>query len=504
MKHQTSDLSRALTLIADRWKLVGIVTAVTMVAAFLYVSTGGKVYEATAFVGYQAPSDTQVELGAAFPNGGLAEKDIQTLVSYAQSAQVVEAAAAQAKITAGELRGSAKVSPSGSGNVVAFRARTGDPKKAATLADSWAGALVDNRVAIARKHIDEQIASTRKSMASLPKKDDGGARAQFMAKLDSIEGQRSALLGSMELNRAETPLNPVWPSPMFAMFAALLVGLGLGAGVALVAASFDRKLSASMVDALPAPVVVQVPKQERAPKSTPLGPGAAEPLVIDAFAALGARVMLESQEGEGAHVVLLASARSGEGKSTVASNLASALARSGRRVVLIDADMRRPTQEGIFPVLQGKPGLSHILRGQAQVEEALTLVAPNLAAIGSGPKQMDASVLLASISFRNLLERVSQIADAIIIDAPPVLPVTDSLAIAPAAQQVLLCARLGTSTMQEIEEAHLKLAGSSSTPQSIVLVGSAAPKGYGYGQNEGQSGGAVSFPGVGSGARGAA
>jgi capsular exopolysaccharide synthesis family protein len=181
-------------------------------------------------------------------------------------------------------------------------------------------------------------------------------------------------------------------------------------------------------------------------------------------------------------VILVTSARSGEGKSSVAANLSSALALGGRRVVLVDADMRRPTQDVVFPMLQDRPGLSQVLTRGAELESALTLVAPNLAAIASGPRHSNASVLLASVAFRQMLERLAQISEVIVVDAPPVLAVKDALAIAPAADQVLLVARVGASDVAEVNEAHGYIASAARTPQSMVLMGTERPQGYGYDQ----------------------
>jgi hypothetical protein len=145
-------------------------------------------------------------------------------------------------------------------------------------------------------------------------------------------------------------------------------------------------------------------------------------------------------------------------------------------------------------MLQNRPGLSQVLTRGAELEAALTLVAPNLAAISSGPRHTNASVLLASVAFRQTLDRLSQISEVIVIDAPPVLAVNDALAVAPAANQVLTVARVGTSDLGEVNEAHARLTGAAQTPQAMVLVGTERPQGYGYDQ-ELRSTGRVAMPG---------
>lgn len=483
----TLDVARVVSIIRDRWKIVLAVTVIVTSMAWVYVSfLAHPVYQATALVTYQEPGTGENPTGGVLPSNDLTRENIATLVGATSNPVVVSAAAKTAGITADDLRLSVKVQPHGEASIIEFVARAASAKQAEQRANAWANAFIKDRATRLTAKIDERIAAKKKSLASLgaAKIDDplAAIRATTQSELDALTDARIAWNSALTLsNPARTETTPVWPKTKLTLLAALLIGFGLGSGVALLTARVDDRLKGDEFDDLPAPVLVRVPRSPKAPKSQPMAPSHAEPLVADSFAALGARVMLD-RTGDGAHVMLVTSARSGEGKSSVAANLASALAQGGRRVVLLDADMRRPTQDIVFPMLQGRPGLSQVLTRTAELESALTLVSPNLAAVASGPRHANASMLLASVAFRQMVDRLSQISEVIVIDAPPVLAVNDALAVAPAAQQVLVCARVDASSIGELREAHVRLASAASTPQALVLVGTERPTGYGYDQ----------------------
>lgn len=488
---QGLDVAKVLGLVARRWKTVLSITLLAAMAAYGYVTyKAEEVFEAQALVQYQAPDRASNPTGGALPSSGITREDVQTLVAIADSQAVVEAAAKQLSLEPRELRASVRVQAHGEASIVAFIARAGDDQEATERANAWADAFVADRVRAAgaslNKIVAERQAALKRAEAQFRRQnpedlDPTLVNATTQA-VDEARSQRTLWTGALRVsNRAQAPDAPIWPKPIPTIVAAILIGIGIGSGVALLTARVDNRLRGDDFDALPAPVIARVPMSPRAPKGTPLGPAMAEPIVADSFAALGSRVMLD-RFGEGAHVILVTSARSGEGKSSIAANLASALALGGRRVVLVDADMRRPTQDVIFPMLQNRPGLSQVLTRGAELETSLTLVAPNLAAIASGPRHANASVLLASVAFRQMLDRLSQISEVIVIDAPPVLAVKDALAIAPAANQVLLVARVGSSDIMEVGEAHGYIASAAQTPQAMVLVGTERPEGYGYDQ----------------------
>jgi capsular exopolysaccharide synthesis family protein len=149
-------------------------------------------------------------------------------------------------------------------------------------------------------------------------------------------------------------------------------------------------------------------------------------------------------------VVLVTSPRPGEGKSTVAANLAAVVAQSGRRVVLVDGDLRRPQAHRLF-VTGNELGLSSVLTGEAPLQQCVQRVGSdgNVALLSAGPPPPDPAELLSHERLRLALASLAGAADLVVIDAPPVLPVTDPIILSQVADVTLLVATAGLSDRRE-------------------------------------------------------
>ncbi len=168
--------------------------------------------------------------------------------------------------------------------------------------------------------------------------------------------------------------------------------------------------------------------------------------------------------------VVFSSAEPSAGKSTLSANLAIVMAQTGARVILIDADMRKPTQHRNFQ-LSRTLGLSKILGGLATVDECIHKnVKPNVDAILSGPTPPNPSELLGSARMKNLLDELSQRYDYIFIDMPPLCVVADALVVAPMAAGVVLVARHNQTMFDEFSEALEKVETSGADLLGVVLT----------------------------------
>jgi capsular exopolysaccharide synthesis family protein len=158
-------------------------------------------------------------------------------------------------------------------------------------------------------------------------------------------------------------------------------------------------------------------------------------------------------------VVLVTSARPGEGKSSVAANLAVTAAQAGRNVVLIDGDLRKPQVHRSFAVRNDR-GLSSILAGESTLSEAVTRLdaEKNLAVLPAGPPPPDPAELLLSDRLAKAIEALAKVSDLVVIDTPPVLPVTDATILAQQCDSVLLAATVGLSDRREWAETLERLA----------------------------------------------
>lgn len=159
-----------------------------------------------------------------------------------------------------------------------------------------------------------------------------------------------------------------------------------------------------------------------------------------------------------AKVILVTSPESGDGKSTTIANLAVALAQSGKRVLLIDADLRRPTLQSLFRV-PGDIGLADVLQGEV---EGLNVIRPTfveqLSLLPSGKPPANPAELIASPRLGELLKQVEAEFDLVLIDSPPLLAVSDPCAVGRQANGVLLVVRLGKTNLITIRRATEMLA----------------------------------------------
>lgn len=151
-------------------------------------------------------------------------------------------------------------------------------------------------------------------------------------------------------------------------------------------------------------------------------------------------------------VVIFSSAEPSAGKSTLCSNLAIVMAQTGAKVLLIDADMRKPVQHRNFRVSKSL-GLSKILGNLNTFEECVVRnVVPGLDLLPSGSIPPNPSELLGSDKMKNLLDKAEEVYDYIFMDSPPLAVVADALVLAPQSAGVVLVARQKQTTYDELEE----------------------------------------------------
>ncbi|MDO7806074.1 CpsD/CapB family tyrosine-protein kinase [Lactiplantibacillus pentosus] len=186
--------------------------------------------------------------------------------------------------------------------------------------------------------------------------------------------------------------------------------------------------------------------------------------------------------GKPLKTLMVTSAVQGEGKSTVAGNLAVEYAKKGLQVLLVDADLRRPTVHQTFGV-SNQQGLSSWLSGQlADVNDAIHPVLEHLFVMPSGPKPPNPAELLASDKMTEFLTVATRKLDLVIVDAPPVLPVTDARILAGQVDGTMLVVRQNgvekvgvRQAVEALRKAHTQLLG------AVLNDVDSKTHGYGYG-----------------------
>lgn len=204
--------------------------------------------------------------------------------------------------------------------------------------------------------------------------------------------------------------------------------------------------------------------------------------VKEAYKALRTNIRF-SQPADGCRKICITSGMPGEGKSITTLNVAISFAESGQRVLLIDADLRRPTMARLL-IENGTPGLSNILAGMCTPEEAIHKNCyPNLDIIFSGMVPPNPSELLGSSRMEKLLESLSGKYDYIFMDTPPVNVVTDACVIAGKLDGALIVARRNHSERETVSRCvnQMKIAGAKTL--GFVLNGAELNGGNKYAKN---------------------
>lgn len=188
-----------------------------------------------------------------------------------------------------------------------------------------------------------------------------------------------------------------------------------------------------------------------------------------------------STRGEQHKVIQITSPNPGDGKTTLSANLAVSIAQSGKRVLLIDADFRRPRIHDLFG-LDKSVGMSSVISGEAELPDAIqSTEVENLWGLPCGPRPNNPCELLTSRRFEELLEILREQYDFVIIDTPPLLAVTDPSAVAARVDGVILTIRLSKRTRGEAAKATELLASMGGNTLGVVVNGIGKTTGYGYG-----------------------
>jgi receptor protein-tyrosine kinase len=227
----------------------------------------------------------------------------------------------------------------------------------------------------------------------------------------------------------------------------------LGIGLAFLRELLDRsvKTPEELEAAAGAPVVGAIPPFKAAKQPIPVATQPRTP-AAEAFRKLRTNFAFLGVDRESLCCVIT-SPTAGDGKSTVAANLAIALARAGQRVALLDADLRKPSLHQLFGLPQ-RVGTTTILLDQVDVHDALQVTDPDFPAVlTSGQLPPNPSELLSSRRMNQLVSELRAAFDVVLIDCPPLLPVTDPMVVSRFADGILLVTRAGTTTRDQAQAA---------------------------------------------------
>jgi capsular exopolysaccharide synthesis family protein len=357
----------------------------------------------------------------------------------------------------------------GTTDVISISVRDTNAANAQTLADAYAEAYIEVRreqsvaaLLSAVREVQVAIDDLEVELDALP--EDDVRRASLVSQLTSFETTLDQLRvdaalrtgGAAVIQPAFLPVSPVEPTPARTAMLATVVGLLIGLGAAFLIEYLDTKVRSEedLEVAAGRPVLAVVPI-DPPPDHRPIALSEPGHESVEAYRGLRTNLQFLGLDRP-IRVVQLTSSMAGEGKTTTSTNLAVVLAQAGHRVALVDGDLRRPRIHEIFKIPQS-PGLTDLLLGM-DAKDVVNHVeidldgSHRLSVYTSGTVPSNPSEMLSGRRAQKLLAEMGEHYDYVIIDSAPILPVSDSVALAAAVDGVFVVAQADRITDDDVTE----------------------------------------------------
>jgi Mrp family chromosome partitioning ATPase/capsular polysaccharide biosynthesis protein len=483
-------LRRYAQTIRERFKLIALTVLVTTLAAALYVGTAQKTYKAEADLlvsPISGQDSTLNSIPGLIHESNDPTRDVQTAARLVTTINVARLAKQKLNTdrSARSILTDIQAAPVAQSNIVAVTATGSSAVSAQNLANVFAGAMVQDRTSKFHDQLDAAIKALKPQVAQLPKEAPGIQLDPLRAQLSELETLRAGSDPTVRVEtQADRPTSAAWPKRNFSIIAGIIAGLALGIGGAFAAQVFDPRLRRE--DQLRAlyrlPVLARIPEESRARHEEAIAPHQLSPAGVEAYRTLRATLTAPRRGGRQISSVMITGASPSEGKTTTALNLAASLALSGKRVVLIEADLRRPkigkalgisASRGIASVLIDGLPLSEALMTSEAYGDNLQLLLVDRA----GEWMADQFSLPAA---QNLVDEAKQSADFVVIDSPPLAEVIDALPLVQMTDEVVIVTRLGRTHLNKLTRLGEILGQYGVRPAGFALVGVSPTTEYGY------------------------
>ena len=457
-----------------RWRAIVTLVAVTVVAAIAYTVRSPDHYEAEAVLRVSPLSSSDSALASIdlFKEASSnVQSSVLTLARLLESPQVVDDV--KSRLGTSNRRSTlkkVKISPAVQDGTVSVVATATSAVEASRIANAFADAIISSRARSVQRDIATEI---KRLEGQLPNVRQGGAAPirDRLAELDALVGTGDPTL------RVLTPAVPPEtassrPLPLIVLIA-VLTALLVGIGAALMAELVFSRLHEDDEILRRIPILARIRRARRSVvRSYMTGGGNLPPSLWEAYRILRARLWADDASFESApKSILITSAIQGEGKTMTSVNLAIALAAAGRRVVLIDGDLRSPAVARVFGLPPGTIGFAELLAGSVDPRSVL-IPAPGYGdrlqlVLAGSERPLD---LVEPRRIRMVLETLGESADVVVLDSPALTDFADSTVLADAVDVVVVAARLGRSRRDKLAELNRLLVQGGITPAGLVLT----------------------------------
>ncbi|MEJ7783501.1 MAG: polysaccharide biosynthesis tyrosine autokinase [Solirubrobacteraceae bacterium] len=477
------DLRALLNVLWRRkWLLVLLIAGIPTAVYFASASIRAT-YTSTAVVQVQGAA---IDTSLFSPGGGIPQTGaIAAAARLVKTKAVTEEAARRLQPpppSLKELMASIEVNSEVETGFVTIEAHSFRAQRAAQIANAYAAALVVKRSNQARGQIDATIARVKRQLPALRRSNKTGRRV-LREELQRLRSLRAAQNNNAALvEPALVPDSATSPKPLRNAALALILAVLVGVGLAFLIEQLDQRVRRpeELRELAGLPVLGVLPRGSfRSKAGSPL---------CDSDEMQSLRTSLNYFNiDHPLRSVVVSSARAGEGKTTVAANLAISLARSGRDIILIDADLRRSELSERMGLSPNAPSLGKLLGSLSSLLAALTAVDTDggrLRVLPAGTPPANPSELMESDRMLEILETAESNCDIVVVDSTPLLPVSDIIPVLREVSGVILLVRMRRTKRTAVKRALeiAELAGG--TVLGFVATGVAENQddyGYGYG-----------------------
>jgi polysaccharide biosynthesis transport protein len=441
-----------------------------------------KQYAASAQVLVQ-PSSQASALGTT--QQPVTTTDVQTMQQLVTSAPV--ASAVRRELGSAPPVTAAEVAQT---NVIAITAVAATPARAARTANAYADAFVtyQQQAALAsltqaEAQLRDQIGVIGRQIQQLRRTPNTGAQQTALANQQAVLSEQLTQMqvdsvgetgGLTVVTTAQPPSSPSSPKPAEDALLGLAAGLILGLAAGFVRDGLDDAVATKEAaeEHAGAPVLAAIPMvMSWKRRDQPLVVSLARPMspTAEAYRSLRTSLQFLRQERD-LRTILVTGPAAAEGKTTTLANLGATFAQAGQRVVLVSCDLRKP-RLGQFFGIDERLGLTTAILGERRVEELLHAVpgTSNLWLLASGPLPPNPAELVNGQRIQEVFSALRQMFDLVLIDSPPVLPVTDAVLLAKDADATLLVVAAGRTRRGDLQRAAERLTQVNSAVVGVVL-----------------------------------
>jgi Mrp family chromosome partitioning ATPase len=495
-----TDLRGYLALLWRRKWIILPFLILTPLVAHVHKSEGTPVYDASAEVLLNRTS--QNLSGLSDPALWDPARTIRTQANVARlpaiAQRVVEAAGL--KWDPGRFLGQSSVDADDTVDLLTFRVRDVNPARATRLANLYAEKYIEYRQLLDTNALREASRSLGGQIVALKKQglDATNSYANLIEKQQQLQTAQTLLKSNALLVREASGAGLVGSQSRRTELLALAAGIIVALALAFLVDTFDTRIRVreELAAELGLPLLGSLPEPRRRLRRRRSLVMLDEPNSAGAELFRILRTTLDvTALNEECRSIMVTSALEAEGKSTTAANLAIALARMGRHVVLIDMDLRRPSLHRFFD-LNGRPGITDVVFERASVEDAAVELAfrngslnlrledmrsngrrraGTLEIIGSGTPASNPGDFMVTSELDVVLERLRHRADLIVVDGPPLLLSADALTLSSKIDALLVVARMKGFRREYIGDMKRVLAASPALKLGLVVTGDAAP-----------------------------